>query len=676
MGLVLDGLPVAVQKGLRAMVLSGGRLPMRVFRQRYGGLRSYRPWRQDGGNFVPWEDALSVGEHLWFSGLVYLWPPGATPREASEVVMAAELWERVAEWGMPQGELAGGEWPRPSGSPDLLWDVVLLLATAVEEDVGLINGRWFPPRILKRLAQRMKLEDRPDFALSRSERKLPYVAFVHYVAEAAGLVSAGECLTISAVGWQWLEADRESQWQQLWDGWQGATREMTTRFGFAWGGVAATMREGVWEALRRLPLERFRPLAEVVYQAYMDANEQEGVWEIEKEDDVVMFIAQSCFWFGLVTVADRRDGEEVASEDGEHFLFGEESVVRLTTLGAWLLGHAGGGKLVFPDSEPCRLRRSFPDEIVVPLTVQPVQLVRLVSFCIWLLPDLMSREERLHLDERRVGQCVAAGMSVSQIVHDLERALGQPVSRRQGQRLRRWAKAAQQVRLRHVVLLETADAELMGKLRSQKRFAEHLGAPLSPTRSETNPAELEKLVQELARLGMYASVPPELALAGEEASLEDGVVVSEAEAGLLLATAEIYRRLGAHVALPFVLPASLLARLGERLPLREQVAAEQMAMKVVEQIEGALRGYLALPAWYRERDVVEMVGMVETAVAKGRDLILSYQNRHEEGAVVRRVTPYWLETRHGVIYLQAYCHLREEERVFRVDRIEACEVVA
>lgn len=136
MGLVLDGLPVAVQKGLRAMVLSGGRLPMRVFVQRYGGLRSYRPWRQDGGNFVPWEDALSVGEHLWFSGLVYLWPPGATPREASEVVMAAELWERVAEWGMPQGELAGGEWPRPSGSPDLLWDVVLLLATAVEEDVG------------------------------------------------------------------------------------------------------------------------------------------------------------------------------------------------------------------------------------------------------------------------------------------------------------------------------------------------------------------------------------------------------------------------------------------------------------------------------------------------------------------------------------------------------------
>ena len=311
---------------------------------------------------------------------------------------------------------------------------------------------------------------------------------------------------------------------------------------------------------------------------------------------------------------------------------------------------------------------------MVPLTVQPVYLVRLASYCVWLLPDAMSREERLHLDEKRVGQCVARGVLVSQILHDLEQALGQPVSRRQGQRLRRWARAAQQVRLRHVVMLETENAALMGQLRSQRRFSQHLGAPLSPTRSETNPAEIEKLVQQLARLGVYVAVPPELALDGEESTVQEQVVVSEAEAGLLLATAEVYRRLGAHVGLPFALPASLLTRLHEQVSLRAQVSAEQMAVRVVEQVEMALQGYLALPMWYRERDVARVVGMVETAVAEGHDLVLTYQNRHEEGAIVRRVTPYWLETRHEVVYLQAYCHLREEERVFRVDRIEGCEV--
>lgn len=59
---------------------------------------------------------------------------------------------------------------------------------------------------------------------------------------------------------------------------------------------------------------------------------------------------------------------------------------------------------------------------------------------------------------------------------------------------------------------------------------------------------------------------------------------------------------------------------------------------------------------------------VHRAVEKRETLALEYDSP-QSGLTTREVDPYRLCSRDGFWYLAAYCHLREEVRVFRVDRI-------
>jgi len=73
----------------------------------------------------------------------------------------------------------------------------------------------------------------------------------------------------------------------------------------------------------------------------------------------------------------------------------------------------------------------------------------------------------------------------------------------------------------------------------------------------------------------------------------------------------------------------------------------------------------------------DVLACIEAALAADPkpDLRIAYWAADDDHKLVRRITPYALETRAKILYLTAYCHLREQARVFRVDRIEACETV-
>ena len=58
--------------------------------------------------------------------------------------------------------------------------------------------------------------------------------------------------------------------------------------------------------------------------------------------------------------------------------------------------------------------------------------------------------------------------------------------------------------------------------------------------------------------------------------------------------------------------------------------------------------------------------LVQFAIASGQDLELDYYSRNRGELTHRRITPLSLEAE---TYIHAYCHLRRDERVFRVSRI-------
>ena len=657
---IVTRLSKPAQDALAALLRADGALPAPTFTAIHGAIRPYRPWRKDSQPQQPWQNPASPAERLWYLGLLYMHPPKPAPRVTQQAIIPADLLPLLqgllldSRTGEPVHLLS------PPGHPaDPLWHIALLLATLEEDAVRPLRGGWLPPRTLAALASRIGLDLDEECQPSRSERRMPYLAFLHYLAAATGLMAGDGRLGLTSLGWQWLADPPEARWHTLWEGWLAATADVAQPFRFPWASLGPQARALVLAQVRLLPLDGFVPLAQVVEQAHLSDEQQllGQPWD-QEEDPVSALITGPLFWLGILDIG---QGQEEAQAPGapSHFL-------RLTPLGAWLLELPDCGPPPFPSPQPCTIRPPQRDLILVPPAARPIHLARLAPFCQWLGPEPPAPEQRLLLSEERVGQAVARGIEVAQIVHYLEEALGQPPGRRQRQRLRRWARAGQRVRVRHLTVLETGDSELMGRLRSRKLIRRHLGDVLSPTRVALNPAGLPALLQTLRTLGLYAAPPPSLEPTEDRASQ---LSISKADASLLYMAGLVYRGLGAYVPLPAPLSAELVDALAEQLTPAQREAAEHSAREVLEHVRAALQGYLALPAWEVPGAAEDVLPAIEEALAAGHDLILTYWGAGREQVTVRRVTPYWLEQRKGVPYLVAYCHLREEERVFRVDRI-------
>jgi len=75
-------------------------------------------------------------------------------------------------------------------------------------------------------------------------------------------------------------------------------------------------------------------------------------------------------------------------------------------------------------------------------------------------------------------------------------------------------------------------------------------------------------------------------------------------------------------------------------------------------------------AWYRRPTTTAHLETVRAAVWAARQLDLLYPNADGGAASVRRVEPHGLVCKAGVWYLVAFCHLRQDFRTFRVERLE------
>ncbi|MFB4168224.1 helix-turn-helix transcriptional regulator [Virgibacillus sp. JSM 102003] len=64
-----------------------------------------------------------------------------------------------------------------------------------------------------------------------------------------------------------------------------------------------------------------------------------------------------------------------------------------------------------------------------------------------------------------------------------------------------------------------------------------------------------------------------------------------------------------------------------------------------------------------------LLKQLEQTVAEGQTIDVFYDKRKGEGPVERRIDPYGLVYRQNYWYVVAFCHLRQELRTFRIDRI-------
>jgi DNA polymerase-3 subunit epsilon len=92
-------------------------------------------------------------------------------------------------------------------------------------------------------------------------------------------------------------------------------------------------------------------------------------------------------------------------------------------------------------------------------------------------------------------------------------------------------------------------------------------------------------------------------------------------------------------------------------------------MEAIQPPGGKLGDFIGIynsPAWPKEG--IYLPVELSEAVQSGKRLLITYRDRFEKDTE-RWVTPYQVTGLSDYLYLRAYCHLREAERTFRLDRV-------
>ena len=218
-------LPPGEKEVLATLLAGGGSLPYPEFCRLFGPLEPYRPWRP-GATRRPWLHPTSPAQHLYFLGYVYRQPGGTNEAdcmpspEDGKVVLPDEFkaWLGLLKPPDPILEVVIPSLDKPDQWPTPDLSVTYLLALCQRESIRPLHNRWLAPRWLAQWLTCLPLE--LDLAGVRSERQVPYLAFMHYLAEAAGLLSLqASFLKPSTTAWRWLDLPAGDQRRVLWDGW-------------------------------------------------------------------------------------------------------------------------------------------------------------------------------------------------------------------------------------------------------------------------------------------------------------------------------------------------------------------------------------------------------------------------------------------------------------------------
>ena len=652
---IVESLSNEERKALQALIAAGGRMPLAQFTGRFGPIRPYRPWRRDSPRH-PWRKPISPAESLWYKGLIFQ-VTCKTPQGLEDlIVIPSDLLTLLPEAEKPPitpslREVA----PFSSHSaPDILQDAVLFLSLLHRTDISPLKGRWLPLRALRELNRRLSVSE--DLRGVRSELKAGRLPFIHFLCEAGGFVAlTGPFLKPTLKGWSWLGLGPEEQLKALWETWPGGMahlQELWSRYRLPEAGpplIGALLTH-----LKECPPGRWFTLSSFIEGILAIEEGLGGLtpwWERDEGVDRAVeglseLLEGPLFWMGAVERGSNSEGE---------------SIFCLSPRGAWLLGLSEEAP-PFPAFEPLVLRPDFTVE--VPPHVCPISLVNLEACAEWMGKD-PSGGRRYRLTAESVNRALERGMDIEEILDLLEREGQGRLSEAQVEALRRWAEEGQRLTVRRLTVLEAKEASLLEQLARRKRVREAFRRTLSPRAVALDEGRVKQVVRELRRLGFHPRVllPPE----------ERGRLRGRGGAAYLWVAARLYFGLGRLLPLPLRLPASLLDDLGAEMTPEEISFAEDVVEEILSRLGDLIDGRASYPR-RPAGDVGSLLPIIERAIAEERPLEITYITAGRGERTHRVVEPYRIEWRRSVPYLIAYCHLREEERVFRVDRIEEARI--
>jgi hypothetical protein len=606
------------------------------------------------------------------------------------------------------------------GEGDVGAAVLTFLCFLNGEDIRPLHGRWLPPTACRTLALRLQGATHLPGRV-RSERQLPHLSFVHYLAERAGLVDLeGQWLKPTLVAQGWLAQPGAERVRVLWEAWREDSEtnaELWSRFRLPgdpdlspltrFNGLLhflASLAPGAYplddllDALARRDPALLQPCAPYRVWAELDEDTQTDFRQRARQWLAEMLTGPLA-WFGATS------NLQSPIPDTQSPMPNTPYPIFFTPLGAALLGRGDGTWPEDPPPSPLHLRLPTLDEegqpIAVPLTVS----VGLPPASRFALSTLMEEDEgqmkmgapgqsvtgqpggsRTHREQvlitpRSLARALHRGHTVEGLVAFLEELATEPLHPAVLKALYTWAETVEAITIAPALLLRVRDPALLQEFSSIRRLRARLGETLSARAVTVEADQLEALVRHLERLGFYPRVESATAQPGLQIQAEQ---MTTGERTAMAAALRLLVALTDELGLELRAPHLLAQRWLEGLPQPQRDAARRQVQTVLDalQYRDARRGPSTSPSTSSGQGVQDyrlpsptapLLPELERAISQGATIEIDYHTAGRGHLLSRRVDPLRLEWRGGVPYLVAFCHLRQENRTFRVDRIERIE---
>lgn len=275
------------------------------------------------------------------------------------------------------------------------------------------------------------------------------------------------------------------------------------------------------------------------------------------------------------------------------------------------------------------------------------------------------REQVWELDRARIQSALARGATYASLVHLLEAATQDALPRPVLETLQTWGQELERVTIRRLTILETRDRTTMEQLTRVRGIRAHIRRTLSPRAVTLHVDGLPALIRQLNRLGY----PPRLELPQPNDRAARQPFDDPTMAHLYLA-ARIGHILPEWIAAPYRVPYSIVLELEKQLSEHDRDIALQTIEMMIADRRPPLGAQHAQP--YEPlagKSLQAAVETIERALDDGTLLTITYSAASRGETTTRVVEPLRIEWRGNIPYLIAFCHLRQDERVFRVERI-------
>lgn len=504
---------------LQALVAAGGRLPAPQFDRQFGAIRLFGPGRLERER--PWTSPANPAEALWYRGLIgrafEAGPAGPQPF----VFLPSDMLDVAAGgWWSAAPEATTATLGLPAPQPEtftpapttLVDDMCTLLAYLQITSAGLDEHGALHQKHRQALARHLLEADGAAEGTGR-------FAFLWAVGLAAGLIrAAGRSLKPEpGRARTWLSAGREAQlaalaaawrddtnWNDLWrvpslqpedTGWRNdplLARQAILRMLAALTPSANVGGREVWwdlpafiAGVKAHEPDFQRPSGDYSSWYLRDAASGEYLKGFESWDAVegalIAFIVNGpLHWLGLVDIA--------------------PGAFRFTSRGACFLA----GKPPLPDEEEAaRLSIDAGSNIYVPRAANRYQRFQTARITNWVSAG---ETYQYRFTPASLARAQEQGIHLQQVLTFLGRASGGRLPDALARALRRWEQAGTQVRLRDMVVLQVASAEVLEALRAAPAARPYLGEALGPLAVAVRRADWPRLEQAIRQLGYLPEV--------------------------------------------------------------------------------------------------------------------------------------------------------------------------